>query len=90
MPSRSFWLVLALAAATLFFGVYPQPLLDAARGAAPIPEISAPATAWKRSFTRRRARVAVVSASLLMIGAPDSPSKTQSNPRRAPPPGPRR
>jgi len=30
-----------LAGSTLFFGVYPQPLLDAARNAAPIPEIPA-------------------------------------------------
>jgi NADH-quinone oxidoreductase subunit N len=30
---------MALAAATLFFGIYPQPLLNAARKAAPVPEI---------------------------------------------------
>ncbi|WP_439628686.1 NADH-quinone oxidoreductase subunit N [Gemmata sp.] len=35
----------ALAGATVFFGVYPQPLLTAARRAAPVPELPVPAVA---------------------------------------------
>lgn len=37
-----------MAGATLFFGVYPQPLVNAARKAAPIPELPAPSTADSR------------------------------------------
>ncbi len=36
---------IALAGATLFFGVYPRPLVDAARKAAPVPELPAAAAA---------------------------------------------
>jgi NADH-quinone oxidoreductase subunit N len=41
----TFLAAVVLAFATLIFGVYPQPLLDAARKAAPVPEIPAAAPA---------------------------------------------
>lgn len=41
----TFLAAVALAGATLFFGVYPQPLLKAARNAAPVPALPAPAKA---------------------------------------------
>jgi NADH-quinone oxidoreductase subunit N len=49
--SRSIPTLLAsvtLAAATLFFGVYPQPLSRAAQKAAPVPEIMGRTTAENR------------------------------------------